>query len=285
MKSFLKAALTLIVATITGLVLVGCTSTSTEKPKAEKQTVKEATKDDSSAQDLFKISVISDSAQAQILQYALDNSELKTKVELVPYKDSTSAWQGFTTGEVNADFSQPMPYFDTADGSNADKFFFGDPIVLQPLQLYSTKAERFDTYYDNKTVFIGQQEQAKSRAYEFLASLGLVTIDLQSHPVTLQDNRHNLQFISTQSDGKDIYDNYDFVVSTFAPEKSASGQKINVISREETKNNPYVNCLTANAKISPEKKQIFEELNKVLRSDKVRNYISDNAEKYNLVLQ
>ena len=180
-------------------------------------------------------------------------------------------------GEVDANFFQHTPYLEEFNKNKGTKLVKVANIHIEPMAVYSKKYKSFDELKDGAKIAVPNDPTNESRALELLAKAGLIKLNDKKlkTPLDIVDNPKKLQFVELKAaqlpralsdvDVAVINSNY------------ALGANLNPVKDSifiEDKDSPYVNFVVVRAEDSQSAKT--KVIDKVLRSEKLRNFIEEN---------
>ncbi|MEU6178467.1 MetQ/NlpA family ABC transporter substrate-binding protein [Streptomyces coeruleorubidus] len=217
----------------------------------------------------------------EILTYVKDNLAKKEglDLEVKEFTDYTSQNPATQDGSVGANYFQNKPYLDDYNKKNGTDIVPVVTVHLEPLGLYSRKAEKVDDLKSGATVAVPNDTVNEARALGLLAAHGLITLKdgagNEATPSDITKNPKNLKFKELEAaqtprslddvDAAVVNGNYA-IESDLKPSKDA-------LVLESPKNNPYGNFLAV--KKGQEKDPRVKKLAKLLTSPEVKKFIQD----------
>lgn len=116
---------------------------------------------------------------AKILEFIRDNlaEDAKLDLEIREYTDYILPNKDLSTGDLNANFYQTVPYLETETKANGYKFTAGKGVHVEPLGLYSDKVKSVAEIGDGSEIAIPNDPTNRGRALALLADAGLITLE------------------------------------------------------------------------------------------------------------
>ncbi|MFJ8466059.1 MetQ/NlpA family ABC transporter substrate-binding protein [Streptomyces swartbergensis] len=217
----------------------------------------------------------------EILDFVKDNLAKKEglDLEVKEFTDYTSQNPATQDGSVGANYFQNKPYLDDYNKKNGTDIVPVVTVHLEPLGLYSHKAEKADDLKSGATVAVPNDTVNEARALKLLAAHGLITlkdgVGNEATPSDITKNPKNLKFKELEAaqtprslddvDAAVVNGNYA-IESDLKPSKDA-------LVLESPKNNPYGNFLAV--KKGQEDDPRVKKLAKLLTSPEVKKFIQD----------
>ncbi|GAA2414025.1 MetQ/NlpA family ABC transporter substrate-binding protein [Streptomyces coeruleofuscus] len=217
----------------------------------------------------------------EILNFVKDNLAKKEglDLEVKEFTDYTSQNPATQDGSVGANYFQNKPYLDDYNKKNGTDIVPVVTVHLEPLGLYSRKAEKADDLKSGATVAVPNDTVNEARALKLLAAHGLITLKdgagNEATPSDITKNPKNLKFKELEAaqtprslddvDAAVVNGNYA-IESDLEPSKDA-------LVLESPKNNPYGNFLAV--KKGQENDPRVKKLAKLLTSPEVKKFIQD----------
>ncbi|MFD5163755.1 MetQ/NlpA family ABC transporter substrate-binding protein [Streptomyces hawaiiensis] len=217
----------------------------------------------------------------EILNFVKDNLAKKEglDLEVKEFTDYTSQNPATQDGSVGANYFQNKPYLDDYNKKNGTDIVPVVTVHLEPLGLYSRKAEKADDLKSGATVAVPNDTVNEARALKLLAAHGLITlkdgVGNEATPSDITKNPKNLKFKELEAaqtprslddvDAAVVNGNYA-IESDLKPSKDA-------LVLESPKNNPYGNFLAV--KKGQEDDPRVKKLAKLLTSPEVKKFIQD----------
>ncbi|MFI6854685.1 MetQ/NlpA family ABC transporter substrate-binding protein [Streptomyces sp. NPDC050416] len=217
----------------------------------------------------------------EILNFVKDNLAKKEglDLEVKEFTDYTSQNPATQDGSVDANYFQNKPYLDDYNKKNGTDIVPVVTVHLEPLGLYSHKAEKAGDLKSGATVAVPNDTVNEARALKLLAAHGLITlkdgVGNEATPSDITKNPKNLKFKELEAaqtprslddvDAAVVNGNYA-IESDLKPSKDA-------LVLESPKNNPYGNFLAV--KKGQEDDPRVKKLAKLLTSPEVKKFIED----------
>ena len=180
------------------------------------------------------------------------------------------------SGEVDANFFQHKPYLDDFNEKKGTSIVPVVNVELEPLGLYSDKAESVKELKSGQTVALPNDATNEGRALHLLDEHGLIELEKGAgQDATLDDiaDRKGLKFkeMEAPSVPRALSDVDAAVVNgNYALEADLNPDE-DALAAEEAEDNPYSNFLAV--KKGNENDPRVEKLAKLLNSDEVKQYI------------
>jgi D-methionine transport system substrate-binding protein len=218
---------------------------------------------------------------ADILDYVKDNLAKKEGLELevrefTDYVQPNTATQD---GSVGANFFQHKPYLDDFNEQHGTDIVPVADVHLEPLGLYSKKAEAIGDIQDGATLALPNDATNEGRALKLFADNGLLTLkdgvgqngtpkDIASNPKHLRFKELEAAQLPRSLDDTDAA----IINGNYALEADLSPAKDALVA-EKAKDNPYANFLAV--KKGNEDDPRVRKLAKLLTSPEAKKYIED----------
>ncbi|CAN5171730.1 MetQ/NlpA family ABC transporter substrate-binding protein [soil metagenome] len=141
--------------------------------------------------------------QAQILQFVQDNlaKGAGLNLKIVTFDDYVLPNTSLAEGELDANYFQHLPYYESQVKAQGFKFDHFAGIHIEPLAIYSSKYKKIADVPDGAKLGITNDPGNQARALELLVKNSLLTLkDTGDALPTLLDiatNPKNLQFVET----------------------------------------------------------------------------------------
>ncbi|PRH78643.1 metal ABC transporter substrate-binding protein [Streptomyces solincola] len=217
---------------------------------------------------------------ADILNYVKDNLAEKAglKLEVKEFTDYVLPNTATQDGQVDANYFQHKPYLDDFNKKRGTNIVPVVNVHLEPLALYSKKAEDLKGIKAGQTVAIPNDTTNGGRALKLLADNGLIALKPGAGTdATLSDvaDKKGLRFKELEAATVPrALDDVDAAVvnGNYAVEAKLSPAK-DALASEKTEGNPYANFLAVEK--GNEKDPRVQKLAKLLNSPEVKKYIED----------
>ncbi|WP_338449324.1 MetQ/NlpA family ABC transporter substrate-binding protein [Niallia oryzisoli] len=273
MKKWLTALFTLVFV----LVLAACGGATEEK------------KDDSAAEskeEMKKLVVgASNVPHAEILEQAKPLLEEKgIELQIETFQDYVLPNQALASGDLDANYFQHIPYFETQIKENGYEFANAGGIHIEPIGIYSKKYKSLKDLPENAKVIISNSVADHGRVLSLLEKEGLITLKegIDKTAATIDDiveNPRNLEFDTEYAAEllPQIFNNNEgdivLINSNFAIDAGLNPLKDSIAI--EDKESPYVNIIAVRK--GDENKEEIKALVEVLHSKEIQDFI---LEKY-----
>lgn len=262
------------VGAVAALALAGCASGG---DKAESTPESGDTAAPVASGDLVTLKVgASPSPHAKILQFVQDNlaAEQGLDIDIVEFSDYVQPNEALSSGDLDANFFQTVPYLESESESRGFDFVPGAGIHLEPLAVYSQKLESVDKLPEGGKIGIISDPANQSRGLVLLSQQGLLELPATGDVnVNTVKKLKNFEFVEVEGPQlvRSLAD-VDLAVinGNFAQDGGLSVSE-DALVVESPENNPAVNILVwANGATNEADIKKLEEL---LHSDEVRQYI------------
>jgi D-methionine transport system substrate-binding protein len=216
---------------------------------------------------------------AKILEFIQDNlaQDAGITLDIVEYTDETRLNQLVADGDLDANYFQHKPYFDSQVEEFGYELTALEGVHIEPYALYSKKVTDIGDLADGATIAVTNDPVNLGRALDLLETGGLITVsDTGDKDPTLLDiaeNPNDLEFIETDPaqlvralddvDGAVINGNYALDGGLNPTEDG--------LLVESGVDNPYANFVAV--KTSRASEEAIQTLDKLLHSDEVKAYI------------
>ncbi|WP_026931278.1 MetQ/NlpA family ABC transporter substrate-binding protein [Glycomyces tenuis] len=202
------------------------------------------------------------------------------EIEIEEFTDYVQPNVATADGSVDANFFQTEPYLEEYNAANGTDLVTVAPVHIEPLGLYSDKADSVEAIPEGGQVAIPGDGSNGGRALALLADAGLITLAEGVDPTLateddVAENPKNLEFVPLEAAqlARSLPDVDAAVINgNYALEADLSPAEDALVS-ESPEGNPYANYLvTTSANAENEDVQKLAEL---LQSDEVRRYIAE----------
>ncbi|MDC4233936.1 MetQ/NlpA family ABC transporter substrate-binding protein [Actinomyces sp. B33] len=233
---------------------------------------------DAASGDLVTLTVgASPSPHAKILQYIDDTlaAGAGLDLEIVEYSDYIQPNSALEDGSLDANFFQTVPYLEIQEKENGYDFEAGKGIHLEPLAVFSNKIASLDELPAGGTIGIISDTANQARALKVLADQGLVELPADGSDANVNNVKILKDFTFTEVDGpqlvRSLADVDAAVINGNYAQEGGLSLSGDALVTESPENNPSVNILAWKA--GSEKSAAIAELEKLLHSDEVKQYI------------
>jgi len=218
----------------------------------------------------------------QILEFVRDNlaEDAGIDLEIVSYDDYALPNRALVDGELDANYFQHQPYFDSEVESQGYELEHLPGVHIEPFALYSNTVTDIADLPDGATIGINNDPSNQGRALDLLAQADLLTLDDSVDVVSatvgdIADNPHDFEFI--EADAASLARTLDDVDASvingnYAIEAGLSPVEDGLIY-EAGADNPYANFLAVRA--GDETNDAIVALDELLHSDQTRQFIAD----------
>ncbi|HJA05093.1 MAG TPA: MetQ/NlpA family ABC transporter substrate-binding protein [Candidatus Microbacterium stercoravium] len=218
----------------------------------------------------------------EILEFVRDNlaEDAGIDLEIVSYDDYALPNRALVDGELDANYFQHQPYFDSEVESQGYELEHFPGVHIEPFALYSNTITDIADLPDGATIGINNDPSNQGRALDLLAQADLLTLDDSVDVVSatvgdIADNPHDFEFI--EADAASLARTLDDVDASvingnYAIEAGLSPTEDGLIY-EAGADNPYANFLAVRA--GDETNEAIVALNDLLHSDETRQFIAD----------
>jgi D-methionine transport system substrate-binding protein len=217
--------------------------------------------------------------QAQILQFVQDNlaKGAGLNLKIVTFDDYVLPNTSLAEGELDANYFQHLPYYESQVKAQGFKFDHFAGIHIEPLAVYSSKYKKIADVPDGAKLGITNDPGNQARALDLLVKNGLLTLkDTGDTLPTLLDiatNPKNFQFVEAAPEQlvRSLQDvDLAIINGNFALEGGLNPTKDSLLI-ESGVDNPYANFLAVRAedKTNP----AIVKLDGLLHSPEVKAFI------------
>jgi len=250
----------------------------------------EESKDDSAAESKEEAKKIvigaSNVPHAEILEQAKPLLEEKgIELQIETFQDYVLPNQALDAGDLDANYFQHIPYFETQMKDNNYDFANAGGIHIEPIGIYSKKHKSLKDLPDNATVIISNSVADHGRVLSLLEKEGLITLKdgIDKTAATLEDiveNPRNLEFDTEYAAEllPQIFNNDEgdivLINSNFAIDAGLNPLEDSIAI--EDSESPYVNIIAVRK--GDESKEEIKALVEVLRSKEIQDFILEQYE-------
>ncbi|WP_462334065.1 MetQ/NlpA family ABC transporter substrate-binding protein [Varibaculum cambriense] len=236
---------------------------------------------DSAGGDTKLIVGASPDPHAKILRYVADNLAEKQGIELEvkEYTDYVQPNEALSSGDLDANYYQTVPYFDDQTAKNNWQFDHGKGIHLEPLGIYSEKLKDIKDLKDGAKIGIINDPTNQARALNLLADNGLIKLPKdekqQKVSVIAKSKEYNPRgFELPEVEGPQLVRalaDVDIAVINGNFAQLGGKEPSDALILESTENNPSLNILVW--KKDSEKVEAIKNLDSLLHSPEVKAFI------------
>lgn len=264
----MKKLLTVALALLLTVGLVGCGNSSSTSGEAQKLVVS-ATLD----------------PHAKILEKAKEILKAKNNIDLeIKVLDDYYIFnKALDAGEVDANYFQHRPFFDGEVKEHGYKIVEAGAIHLEPFGFYSQTIKSKDEIKDGAEIVISNSVADHGRILAILADAGLITIKdgVDTLSATVKDiatNPKNLKFTEIKPELlATAYQNGEgdlvAINGNYALQAKLNPTKDAVILESASEDNPYINIVACQE--GHENDEKIKALVEVLKSDDIKKFIED----------
>ena len=218
---------------------------------------------------------------AQILEFVRDNLAEGSGIELEiqEFDDYTTPNIALSEGDLDANYFQHLPYFESQVESQGYEFAHGEGVHIEPYAAFSEKHNDVSAIPDGGRVAITNDPSNQARALTLLQEAGLLeNIEAEASVLSLteEQNPKGLEFIENQPELllNDLQDpTVDLAIINGNYILDAGLRTENALIVESVESNPYANFLAWNT--SSEGDARIAKLEELLHSPEVKQYIEE----------
>lgn len=220
---------------------------------------------------------------AEILEFIQPTlAEEGIDLQIETYNDYIIPNIALSEGDIDANYFQHVPYFETQVEENNFDFANAGGIHIEPLGAYSNRHDDLSDLPENATIFASSSVADHGRVLGILQEAGLITVDdsIELVDATFDDvveNERNLQFeyefdaaLLTTLYAEDEADVF-FINSNFAVDQGIS--PVDEAIALESTSSPYANIVAV--RTEDEDNELVARLVEVLRSEETQEFILD----------
>lgn len=216
---------------------------------------------------------------AEILAYVDENlaADAGLDLEIVEYTDYVQPNVALSEGDLDANYFQHLPYFDTEVAEKGYEFTASPGIHIEPYGVYSEKWASLDELPDGAQVSVPNDPSNQARALVLLENEGLFTLADVENPTIfdLADNPKNIELseIDAAQLPRSLADVDAAVINgNFALEADLVPTE-DAIALESGEDNPYANIIAYRTEDADS--EALATLVELLTSDEVRTFIEE----------
>ncbi len=230
------------------------------------------------AQKVLKVGATPE-PHANILNLVKEDLALEgITLQVVEFTDYVTPNEAVEAGDIDANYFQHIPYLESFNKEKGYHLVNAGGIHVEPVALYSKKIKKLADLKKKATIAIPNDPTNEGRALLLLQEAGLITLKAGSGitaiPLDIAKNPLKLKFkeIEAASLPRVLGDVDAAVINgNYAIPAGLSAKKDGLFV--EGSSSPYVNIIAV--KTGNENKEEIKALVKALKSDKVKNYISE----------
>lgn len=218
---------------------------------------------------------------AQILEFVRDDLTEGTgiQIEIQEFDDYTTPNIALSEGDLDANYFQHLPYFESQIESQGYDFAHGEGVHIEPYAAFSEKHEDLAGIPDGGRVAITNDPSNQARALTLLQEAGLLeNIEADGSVLALTDeqNPKGLDFVENQpelllNDLQDPTVDLAIINGNYILDAGLSTEDALVV--ESVEDNPYANFLAWNT--TSEGDARIAKLEELLHSPEVKAYIEE----------
>ena len=211
----------------------------------------------------------------------LVKEDLKAKgidLQVVEFTDYVTPNDAVEAGDIDANYFQHIPYLESFNKEKGYHLVNAAGIHVEPFALYSKKIKKIDDLKKKATIAIPNDPTNEGRALLLLQEAGLITLKegagITATPLDIKKNPKKLKFkeIEAASLPRVLGDVDAAVINgNYAIPAGLSAKKDGLFV--EGSSSPYVNVIAVKA--GNENKEEIKALIEAIKSEKVKNYISE----------
>ena len=211
----------------------------------------------------------------------LIKDDLKAKgidLQVVEFTDYVTPNDAVEAGDIDANYFQHIPYLESFNKEKGYHLVNAAGIHVEPVALYSNKIKKLADIKKKATIAIPNDPTNEGRALLLLQEAGLITLKegsgITATPLDIKKNPKKLKFkeIEAASLPRVLGDVDAAVINgNYAIPAGLSAKKDGLFI--EGSSSPYVNVIAVKA--GNEGKEEIKALVEAIKSDKVKNYISE----------
>ena len=218
---------------------------------------------------------------AQILEFVRDNLAEGSGIELEiqEFDDYTTPNIALSEGDLDANYFQHLPYFESQVESQGYEFAHGEGVHIEPYAAFSEKHDDVSAIPEGGRVAITNDPSNQARALTLLQEAGLlenIEADASVLSLTEEQNPKGLEFVENQpelllNDLQDPTVDLAIINGNYILDAGLSTEDALVV--ESVEDNPYANFLAWNT--SSEGDARIAKLEELLHSPEVKQYIEE----------
>ncbi|MBR1536692.1 MAG: MetQ/NlpA family ABC transporter substrate-binding protein [Treponema sp.] len=199
-------------------------------------------------------------------------------LQVVEFTDYVTPNDAVEAGDIDANYFQHIPYLESFNKEKKYHLVNAAGIHVEPFALYSNKIKKLDDLKKKATVAIPNDPTNEGRALLLLQEAGLITLKkgsgITATPLDIEKNPKKLKFKEIEAASLPrILGDVDAAVinGNYAIPAGLSAKKDGLFV--EGSSSPYVNVIAVKA--GNENKPEIKALIEAVKSEKVKNYISE----------
>lgn len=218
---------------------------------------------------------------AQILEFVRDNLTEGTGIELEiqEFDDYTTPNIALSEGDLDANYFQHLPYFESQVESQGYEFAHGEGVHIEPYAAFSEKHDDVSAIPDGGRIAITNDPSNQARALTLMQEAGVlenIEADASVLSLTEEQNPKGLEFIENQpelllNDLQDPTVDLAIINGNYILDAGLSTE--NALIVESVDSNPYANFLAWNTSSGGDAR--IAKLEELLHSPEVKQYIEE----------
>ena len=199
-------------------------------------------------------------------------------LQVVEFTDYVTPNDAVEAGDIDANYFQHIPYLESFNKEKGYHLVNAAGIHVEPFALYSSKVKSLKDFKKKATIAIPNDPTNEGRALLLLQEAGLIELKkdagITATPLDIAKNPKKLKFreIEAASLPRTLKDVDGAVINgNYAIPAGLSAKKDGLFV--EGSSSPYVNVIAVKA--GNESKEEIQALIEAVKSDKVKNYVSE----------
>lgn len=199
-------------------------------------------------------------------------------LKVVEFTDYVTPNEAVENGQIDANFFQHIPYLESFNSERGYHLVNAGGVHVEPLALYSHKYDAVEKIPEGARIAVPNDPTNEGRALLLLQAAGFITLNplagLTAVPTDILENKKNFKFIEIEAASLPrVLDDVDAAVinGNYAIPAGLTAAKDGLVV--EGADSPYVNIVAV--KEGREKDESIKKLVKALRSQKVKDYITE----------
>jgi len=230
------------------------------------------------AQSVLKVGATPE-PHAEILNLVKEDLAAKgIELKVVEFTDYVTPNDAVEAGDIDANFFQHIPYLESFNKEKGYHLVNAAGIHVEPFALYSNKIKKLADVKKKATIAIPNDPTNEGRALLLLQEAGLITLKkdagITATPLDIAKNPKKLKFKEIEAASLPrILGDVDAAVinGNYAIPAGLSAKKDGLFV--EGSSSPYVNVIAVKA--GNENKEEIKALIEAVKSEKVRNFVSE----------
>ncbi|RKD68853.1 D-methionine transport system substrate-binding protein [Sinobaca qinghaiensis] len=223
---------------------------------------------------------------AEILEFARDQLEEEgVDLQIETFNDYIVPNQALAEEEIDANYFQHVPYFESQIEENDYDFANAGAIHIEPMGVYSQDYDSLGELPEGAEVIMSSSVADHGRILSMLEDEGVITMEedagIEATIDDIAENPKNIEFSANVEAATlpQAYQNGEgdavFINSNYALDSDLSPSE-DAIAIESAEDNPYANIIAVRS--GDEDREEIQTLVDVLHSDEVRSFIEDEYE-------